>query len=100
MWVTGRNWSTGFSFIIRAINTAVDQGQAFATVLCAEESHGPSLAALCRAFAEVAGRACWLLDFRDGHQLEQRAAAMRLRKVIDMGARGVLARVCDGRLER
>ncbi len=99
MWVGGQNWSTGFSSIMQAISTAVDHSHAFAVVLRAEESHGPSLAALCRAFAEVAGRAWWLLDCKDGRQLEHRAAAMRLREVIDMGEKGVAARVRDGQHE-
>lgn len=99
MWVGGQNWSTGFSSIMQAISTAIDHSHAFATVLRAEESHGPSLAALCRAFVEVAGRAWWLLDSKDGHQLEHRAAVMRLREVIDMGEKGAPARVRDGQLE-
>lgn len=99
LWVGGQNWSTGFSTIMQAISTAVDHSHAFATVLRAQESHGPSLAALCRAFAEVAGRAWWLLDSKDGRQLEHRAAVMRLREVIDMGEKGAPARVRDGQLE-
>lgn len=99
MWVGGQNWSTGFSSIMQAISTAIDHSHAFATMLRAEESHGPSLAALCRAFAEVAGRAWWLLESKDGHQLEHRSAVMRLREVTDMGEKGAPARVRDGQLK-
>jgi hypothetical protein len=66
---------------MQAISTATDHSRAFARVLRAKEEHGPSLAALCRAFVEVAGRAWWLLDSKDAAQLEHRTAAMRLQEV-------------------
>lgn len=98
-WVDGSNWSTGFSSIMQAMSTATDHSRAFATILGAQVEHGPSLAVLCRAFVEVAGRAWWLLDSKDGAQLEHRAAAMRFNEVRDSGETGVAARVRDGKYE-
>ena len=98
-WTSGQNWSTGFSVIMQTISTATDHSRAFARVLRAKEGHGPSLAALCRAFVEVAGRAWWLLESTDGAQLEHRAAAMRLQEVTDAGMKGVAVRVRDGKQE-
>lgn len=95
-WLEGGSWSTGFSSIMQAISTAADHGRAFAWVLRAKEDHGPSFAALCRAFVEVAGRAWWLLDSCDAAQLEYRAAAMRLTEVREKGSSGLTVRVRDG----
>lgn len=99
VWVDGQNWSTGFSSIMQAISTATDHTSALARVLRRQEDHGPSLAALCRAFAEVAGRAWWLLESKDAAQLEHRAAAMRLDEVRGTGETGVAVRVRDGKYE-
>lgn len=98
-WLDGGNWSTGFSSIMQAISTATDHSRAFAWVLRAKEDHGPSFAALCRAFVEVAGRAWWLLDSNDSAQLEHRAAAMRLTEVREKGSSGLTVRVRDGEYE-
>jgi hypothetical protein len=99
-WLDEGSWSTGMSSIMQAISTAIDHYRAFAKLLRASESYVPSLAALCRAFVEVAGRASWLMASTDLNQLEHKAAAMRLQEVRDAGQFGMSARVRAGRLER
>ncbi|MFL2002223.1 hypothetical protein [Microbacterium sp. A1-JK] len=94
-------WSTGFSAVMQALATANDHHRAFARLLRSREAYGPSLAALCRAFVEVAGRAWWLLESADRSQLEHRAAAMPLKEISDSRGRtsGRLVRVADGAYE-
>lgn len=98
-WASGETWSTGFSSIMQAISTATDHSRAFARLLRANEPHGPSLASLCRAFAETAGRAWWLLESTDAAQLAHRAATMRHQEVRDVGTTGTTVRVREGKYE-
>lgn len=91
-------WSSGFILVTGALSAATDHFHAFARLLRKEEPYGPSLAALSRAFCEVAGRAWWLLQSADDAQLEHRAAAMSLRAMRE--GQGATVRVfSDGRRE-